>query len=116
MRTFVNAVVSDYNRKHRQKVKFLVDTGSDNTVITDDIVRKLRLKIASREKVETANGIIILPVAEIRIYLEGREMITRAWVLPSKSQPVIGASTLETAGLSVDTKKGRLVKSNMIMY
>ncbi|MES2023389.1 MAG: hypothetical protein V4439_01775 [Patescibacteria group bacterium] len=74
---------------------FVVDTGfTGDLVVTPKIAQELGLKIDGIEKVENANGgIVVLQTASAIAYMEGQELLVT--VLISNNRPLMGISFME---------------------
>ena len=116
-RTYTVGMVSGINSNKNIKIKFLVDSGSDNTTIKEDNFKKLGTPIKRYERVETGNGFVTFPVIYIKIKIpKQNEAIAQAWIVGNNTEEVLGITVLEAIGLSIDTKNGKLVKRKLLMY
>jgi clan AA aspartic protease len=94
----------------RKEVKFLVDTGSSRTIVTQEIGDELGLKAIREEEFTIANRSKIkakLAVASIRF--EDRETLDIIGVF-NVPRLILGLSTTELLGIYPDTTEGRLKK------
>jgi clan AA aspartic protease len=94
------------------RVTALVDTGSTYTIVPGPILHRLGVPIKETHPCEMAdNRIMEYPIGYATVRLNGREVIALVVFAPENSSPLIGATTLELAGLAVDPVHRRLVRS-----
>jgi len=84
-------------------VEALVDAGSTYTLIPKNILAQLGIETRESRSFELADERIIeYPVWYASRRLEQREIIALVVFAPEGTAPLLGATTLETAGLAVD--------------
>ena len=91
-------------------VNALVDTGATYTVLPASMLRK-RLGISPiEEKVfEYGDGTIVrLPIGQVHLSIDGRELVNVV-VFGEEDQYLLGATSLQTFGLTPDTTNHRLI-------
>jgi predicted aspartyl protease len=99
----VRAVVAN-SLDHDLKVEleFVIDTGAIYTVITKSVAERLRLKELGKRKFRTGGGVVELPVSEAYLTIEG-EGVTSLVAISREDMPLLlGVTTLELLGLTVD--------------
>ncbi len=103
---YVNATVRG---KRSKRARFLVDTGATHSLVSPKLAREAGLVVGpARDKVRLANGKTLrIPLASGVIKVDGREAGVAIWVGPC-DEPLIGVETLESLGLCVDPRSGRL--------
>jgi len=90
-------------------VELLVDTGATFVVVPQALAERLELRPARQHPVQMADGREeVLPVAEVRLTLDGQEVPTLCFISPGGT-PLLGALALESLLLSVDPVRKRLV-------
>ncbi len=92
-----------------ETVELLVDTGATFVVVPRTLGERLDLRSVRQHQVEMADGREeMLPVAEVRLALDGQEVPTLCFISPG-GPPLLGALALESLLLSVDPVRKRLV-------
>ena len=88
----------------------LVDTGATYTSIPENTLAQLGIEMRESRSFELADERVVeYPVGYATIRLEEREIIALVVFAPDGTGPLLGATTLETAGLTVDPIHRRLV-------
>jgi clan AA aspartic protease len=111
MGTFtVTIQVGDLASRQFIDVEALVDTGATYTSIPENTLAQLGIDIRESRPFELADDRVVeYPVGYASIRLEGREIIAMVVFAPEGTAPLLGATTLETAGFAVDPIRMRLV-------
>ena len=92
------------------ELEALVDTGATYTVLPTNVLSQMGVEQEDIRRFELAdNQIVEYPVGQIRVRLDGRELITLAVFAPADTTPLLGATTLETFGLGVDPVGRKLI-------
>lgn len=80
----------------RMRVSMLVDTGSLNLAINENIQEQLQLLVVDKRKAQLANENIIEcdVVAPVEVKFKNRSTTCRAMVLPGDSEVILGTSNL----------------------
>jgi len=93
-----------------QDVEFLVDTGAAFSWVPQEIAEAVGLVPHDRRPVQLADGRQVeCGLAWARITLEGRTDLTLCLIGDPRSQPLLGAFTLEGFSLGVDATNRRLI-------
>lgn len=95
----------------RMRVTALVDTGSLNLAINENIQEQLQLPIVDKRKAQLANGNIIEcdVVAPVELKFRNRSTTCRAMVLPGDSEPLLGAIPLEDMDVLIHPQRQELI-------
>ena len=111
MGTFsVRIQVGDLEGRQYVEVDALVDTGSSDTVLPQDILRRLGITPVDRFAYSLADETIVeYDVGEARIRIDGRERTTQLVFGPEGVSPLLGATTLQLFHLGEDPLQERLV-------
>jgi clan AA aspartic protease len=109
--TFIVPVqVGDLIGQHFVGVEALVDTGATYTSIPGHILTQLGIEPRESRTFELADDRVVeYPVGFASIRLGEREIIVMVVFAPEGTTPLLGATTLETAGLAVDPIHQRLI-------
>ena len=92
------------------ELEALVDTGATYTALPANVLSQMGVEQEDIRRFELAdNQIVEYPVGQIRVRLDGRELITLAVFAPVDTTPLLGATTLETFGLGVDPVGQKLI-------
>jgi clan AA aspartic protease len=112
MGTFsVTIEVGDPQGRIWEQVEALADTGATYTWISRDVLDRLGIAPEFRFEFEVADGRVIQrDVAQTRVRVHGEDRITLIVFGDAGSRALLGAYTLEGAGLSVDLVNRRLVR------
>ena len=114
--SWVDAEISDLERRQSEKVKALVDTGATLTVLPKALADKIGIKALAEREVESGGGIIKLKEGEARIIIKGKEDVTRVLISDIIDKVLIGVLVLESLGFSVDPKTGTLKETPLLLY
>ena len=113
---WVRARVCDLGETVCRDVEALVDTGAALTVVPRRLAEELGLKPHRRDRVETGAGVVEFERAAAILWLEGRKTVTEVWVSDIIDKVLVGATTLEMLGLTVDPRTGRLREAPLLLY
>ena len=92
------------------EVEALVDTGASDTMLPQDILRRLGIIPVDRFTYSLADETIVeYDVGEARLRLDGRERTTQVVFGPEGATPLLGATTLQLFHLGVDPLQEQLV-------
>ena len=92
------------------ELEALVDTGATYTALPTNVLSQMGVEQEDIRRFELAdNQIVEYPVGQIRVRLDGRELIILAVFAPADTTPLLGATTLETFGLGVDPVGQKLI-------
>ena len=98
------------NRKRRRRLHFLVDTGAFFTVVPRDVLRAMKVAVIREETVQFADGRRTRwKIGEVRLEVDRRVVTTLVLFGNTRTQPLLGAYSLEGLGLAVDARHRRLV-------
>jgi len=101
--------VGDPTGQRFERLDALVDTGSTNTVIPEEILRSLGVAPHTRSSFELADGSETeLDVGRTWVRLNGQAEFTQVVFGEQSYDPILGAITLEEMGLVVDPIAQRL--------
>jgi len=111
MGTFTVVVqMGDLEDRDFIEVEALVDTGATYTSVSEDILDRLGIVKRETRTFELADDRVIeYPVGYASVRLEQREIIVLVVFAPEGTTPLLGATTLETAGVAVDPVHQRLI-------
>ena len=111
MGTFsVRIQVGDLAGRQYVEVDALVDTGASDTVLPQDILRRLGITPVDRFTYSLADETIVeYDIGEARLRLDGREWTTQVVFGPEGVTPLLGATTLQLFHLGVDPLQEQLV-------
>jgi len=92
-------------------VKMLVDTGSYNLCINEEIQGQLQFPVVERRKAETADGRVVeCDVADnVQVRFKNRSTICRAMILPGDCEPLLGAIPLEDMDVLIHPQRQELI-------
>ena len=103
-------------QKLQRKVRFLVDTGAFFSVAPREILSMLKVSPIREETVQSADGRKARwKVGEVRLEVDGRSVTTLVLFGKKGTQPLLGAYSLEGLGLSVDSRRRRLVPMPIVI-
>lgn len=93
-----------------EMVAVLVDTGASLTFVPREMLERLGVQPTEWEQFELGDGRVIeREVGETRVRLEGRVLTRRVGFGEAGDTSVLGADTLEGAGLAADPVNQRLI-------
>jgi hypothetical protein len=92
-------------------VQAMVDTGSSELVISEEVRQKLGLEIEGSQKVEFANNAIEdCPITEpVRVYWKDRDAACKTTVIPGDGEVLLGALPMEAMDLMVHPLRQEVV-------
>ena len=102
--------VADLQGSQFIEVEALVDTGATYTSIPEDVLERLGIEVRETRPFELADDRVVeYSVGYATMRVDGREVIALVVFGPIGTAPLMGATTLETAGLGVDPINQRLI-------
>lgn len=94
----------------------LVDSGATLSVAPGSVLRQLGIESLWEESFELADGShVTLPVGDVRVTVEGRTVPSVCVFGPEGVAPILGVVVLETAGLTIDPRRRRLVRTHGLL-
>ena len=103
-------------RSLQHKLRFLVDTGAFFSVAPREILSMLKVSPIREETVQFADGRKARwKVGEVRLEVDGRSVTIPVLFGKKRTQPLLGAYSLEGLGLSVDSRGRRLVPMPIVI-
>ena len=92
-------------------VTMLVDTGSFNLCINEEIQSQLQFPVVEKRKAITADGRIVEcdMVSNVEVRFKNRATTCRAMVLPGDCEPLLGAIPLEDMDVLIDPQRQELI-------
>lgn len=92
-------------------VRMLVDTGSFNLCINEEIQSQLQFPVVEKRKAITADGRIVEcdMVSNVEVRFKNRATTCRAMVLPGDCEPLLGAIPLEDMDVLIDPQRQELI-------
>ena len=92
-------------------VKMLVDTGSFNLCINEEIQAQMQFPVVEKRKALTADGRILEcdMVSNVEVRFKNRATTCRAMVLPGDCEPLLGAIPLEDMDVLIDPQRQELI-------
>ncbi len=105
---YAEVKISDPKRERGLTLEVLIDTGATYTCIPPKMAEELGLPLIAETRVTLADGREVNAIySAAYIEMNGRADITETRIFEITA-PVIGCSTLEALGLSVDPVSGEL--------
>ena len=103
--------VGDISGSRFEPLEAMVDTGAIYSAIPGSILAGLGVEPRQTLSFELAdNSSVALSVGYATIRIEQQEVIVMVISAPDHAQPLVGATTLETAGYGVDSLNQRLME------
>ena len=104
MGTFsVEIEVGSLGGEQFRQVEALVDTGSSDTAIPEDVLNDLGVTPSGTRRFRLADeSLVTYPVGQARVRLLGQNLVVLVVFTPEGTMPLFGATSLETFGLAVD--------------
>ena len=95
----------------RMPVKMLVDTGAYMLAINESIQEQLQIPVVEKRKAELANGHIVEydVVSPVEVLFKNRRCNCSAMVLPSSSEPLLGAIPMEDMDVLIHPQRQELI-------
>lgn len=114
----VEVKVSLSNPEDRTTIdeKGLVDTGATLTVLPRKLADALRLSVRAQSKALTAGGPVSIDLSDVRLEIAGKSATMRVAISDVVDRVLIGVTTLETLGLTVDRLTSQLKESYYLLY
>jgi clan AA aspartic protease len=94
----------------------LVDTGATLSVLPRKLADSLQLSIKSKSKAMTAGVPVSVDLSDVDVEIAGKTAIVRVAISDVIDKLLIGVTTLETLGLTVDPLAGQLMESYYLLY
>jgi clan AA aspartic protease len=110
--------VGDLAGQRFAQVEALVDTGSSDTSVPENVLADLGIEPIGEHPYRLADERIVrYPVGQARVrldgqdlvVLDGQDLVVLVVFIPQGTMPLLGATTLETFGLGVDPKGKQLI-------
>src|SRR5881275_3209046 len=102
--------------KLQRRLRFLVDSGAFFTVVPHEVLSALKIRPVRKETVQFADGRRARwRVGEVRLEVDGRSVTTLVLFGKKGTQPLLGAYSLEGLGLTVDSRRRRLVRRPVVI-
>ena len=106
----VPIVVGNVYTTEIASVEALVDTGAYYTVLPRDLLERLGIQPAERERFQLSDGrFVVYNLGEARLGLEGKRRPTTVIFGPPGAGPLLGADTLQQFRLIADSVNHRLI-------
>ena len=117
MGTFsVEIEVANLNADRCQPAEALVDAGSSDTAIPENIFRDLEVIPAGQRSFRLADeSLVTYPIGQARVRLMGQNLVALVVFTPDGPMPLLGATTLETFGLAANPVARELVEVPVLM-
>ena len=96
--------------------KGLVDTGATLTVLPRKLAETLQLPVKSQSKAMTGGGPVLIDLSDVYVEIFGKTATVRVAISDVVDRLLIGVTTLETLGLTVDPLAGQLRESYYLLY
>ena len=95
----------------KMQVNMLVDTGSYNLCINEEIQAQLQFPVVEKRNGETADGRVIEcdVVDNVQVRFKNRATTCRAMVLPGSCEPLLGAIPLEDMDVLIHPQTQQLI-------
>jgi clan AA aspartic protease len=95
----------------KMNVNMLVDTGSYNLCINEEIQEQMQFEIVEKRKAQTADGRIVeCDIADnVQIRFKNRATTCRAMILPGNCEPLLGAIPLEDMDVLIHPQRQELI-------
>ncbi len=95
----------------QMNVTMLVDTGSYNLCINEEIQEQLKFPVAEKRKAQTADGRIVEcdVVDNVQVRFKNRATTCRAMILPGNCEPLLGAIPLEDMDVLIHPQRQELI-------
>ena len=112
MGTFsVEMEVGDLTGEQFHPVEALVDTGSSDTAIPENILRDLGVVPTGQRPFRLADeSLVTYPIGQARVRLLGEDFVALVVFTPEGTMPLLGATTLETFGLAANPVAQELIE------
>lgn len=106
-------VEAELSWKRTAKLRMLVDTGATHTVLPEELARRLGIpKSPRRLRVQLADGRTkTMHVGTVLLRVAGREAGDTVLIGSRGTAPLLGVEALESLGLAVDPRSGKLKRT-----
>lgn len=94
----------------------LADTGATLTVLPRKLADDLDLPIRAQSKALTAGGQISIDLSDANVEIAGKTTTVRVAISDIIDRVLVGVTTLETLGLTVDPLTGQVKESYFLLY
>ena len=112
----VDVGLSNPEKGTRKDERGLVDTGATLSVLPRKLAESLQLAIKSQSKAMTAGGPVLVDLSDVYVEIAGKTATVRVAISDVIDRLLIGVTTLETLGLTVDPLAGQLRESYYLLY
>jgi clan AA aspartic protease len=111
----VTEVTNIMGGEENYTMPFLVDTGATDTIIPSNALEKLGIKREGKRNYELADGTVVsYDVGYALLCVNGEKVVANVVFGEEKSEPLLGVTVLESAGLMVDPIRQILKKTAAI--
>ncbi len=95
----------------KMNVTMLVDTGTYNLCINEEIQEQMQFEIVEKRKAQIADGRIVeCDIADnVQIRFKNRATTCRAMILPGNCEPLLGAIPLEDMDVLIHPQRQELI-------
>ena len=109
-------IANPLKRDLKTELELIADTGAIYTVIPNTIAKKLQLPITDKRRFKIASGDIVeYPVSEAYIVIDGKGVTSLVAIATEKTPTLLGVTTLELLGLTVDPVTGKLTPLELMI-
>jgi len=112
----VKVELSNPDKGTRTNERGLVDTGATLSVLPRKLAESLQLPVKSQSKAMTAGGPVLVDLSDVSVEIAGKTATVRVAISDVIDRLLIGVTTLETLGLTVDPLAGQLKESYYLLY
>jgi len=112
----VKVSLSNLEAGTKMDEKGLVDIGATLTVLPRKLADALQLSITAQSKAMTAGGPVSIDLSDVNVEIAGKAATVRVAISDVVDRVLIGVTTLETLGLTVDPLTGQLKESYYLLY
>jgi len=112
----VKVGLSNPDKGTRTNERGLVDTGATLSVLPRKLAESLQLPVKSQSKAMTAGGPVLVDLSDVSVEIAGKTATVRVAISDVIDRLLIGVTTLETLGLTVDPLAGQLKESYYLLY
>jgi aspartyl protease family protein len=93
----------------------LVDTVATPTTVPRSMADRLGLQVLDQHEVRTAGGVVTVDESFAYFEYDERKSVTPVWISDDYPDVLIGVITLESFGLKVDPRTGRLERTEFLL-
>jgi clan AA aspartic protease len=112
----VRVALSNPDTSAKAEEMGLVDAGATLSVLPRKLAESLRLAVKSQSKAMTAGGPVQVDLSDVYVQIAGKSATVRVAISDVIDRLLIGVTTLETLGLTVDPLAGELRESYYLLY